>query len=220
MSQMQLQQQQQQRLRRARHHQQRRHNHQSEPCECLRPVIRVFGLLTSFVICGVGVDVYMHGYHAGLYIVFAAVLVMFIEIKWLVTIFLQLQCAEDRYQRRSCCCLACWRLSAICGGWRPTPVYAAIGVYLILYPHNLWLSYVAGMFLILLGLLRLSTLFRLSPSKEEGLLPQCDFEKVSSFVDNMDDDFAEVSASQAGLEDEDVAEEEVDYHPAVDDDVC
>jgi len=42
MSQMQLQ---TQRVRRGRHH----HRHQSaEPCECLRPVIRVFGLLTSF----------------------------------------------------------------------------------------------------------------------------------------------------------------------------
>ncbi|KAH8328271.1 hypothetical protein KR067_007520 [Drosophila pandora] len=215
MSQMQLQQQQQQCRR-----QRRRHNHQSEPCECLRPVIRVFGLLTSFVICGVGVDVYMHGYQAGLYIVFSAVLVMFIEIKWLVTIFLQLQCAEDNYQRRSCSCLACWRLSAICGGWRPTPVYAVIGICLILYPHNLWLSYVAGMFLILLGLLRLSTLFRFSPSKDEGLLPQCDFEKVSSFVDNMEDDFAGISASQTALDDDDEAEEEADDHPAIDDDVC
>ncbi|EDV52346.2 uncharacterized protein Dere_GG16029, isoform C [Drosophila erecta] len=189
MSQMQLQ---SQRVRRARHH--RRHQ-SAEPCECLRPVIRVFGLLTSF-----------------------AVLVMLIEIKWLVTIFLQLQCAEDNYQRRSCSCSSCWRLSAICGGWRPTPVYAAIGICLILYPHNLWLSYVAGMFLILLGLLRLCTLLRFSPSKEEGLLPQCDFEKVSSFVDTMEDDFAEVSASQAALEDE--AEEEGDDQPAIDDDVC
>ncbi|XP_043649884.1 uncharacterized protein LOC122617904 [Drosophila teissieri] len=212
MSQMQLQ---SQRVRRTRHH--RRHQ-SAEPCECLRPVIRVFGLLTSFVICGVGVDVYMHGYQAGLYIVFSAVLVMFIEIKWLLTIFLQLQCAEDNYQRRTCSCSACWRLSAICGGWRPTPVYAVIGICLILYPHNLWLSYVAGMFLILLGLLRLCTLLRFSPSKEEGLLPQCDFEKVSSFVDTMEDDFAEVGASQAALEDE--AEEEGDDHPVIDDDVC
>ncbi|KAH8240130.1 hypothetical protein KR032_011412, partial [Drosophila birchii] len=212
-SQMQLQ---QQRHRRGRHH----HRLQSAECECLRPVIRVFGLLTSFVICGVGVDVYMHGYQAGLYIVFSAVLVMFIEIKWLVTIFLQLQCSENNYQRTSCNCLACWRLSAICGGWRPTPVYAVIGVCLILYPHNLWLSYVAGMFLILLGLLRLCTLLRFSPSKDEGLLPQCDFEKVSSFVDNMEDDFAEVSASQAALDDDEAEEEVDDNHPAIDDDVC
>ncbi|XP_002042674.2 uncharacterized protein LOC6618404 [Drosophila sechellia] len=212
MSLMQLQ---SQRVRRARHH---RRNQSAEPCECLRPVIRIFGLLTSFVICGVGVDVYMHGYQAGLYIVFSAVLVMLIEIKWLVTIFLQLQCADDNYQRRSCSCLACWRLSAICGGWRPTPVYAVIGICLILYPHNLWLSYVAGMFLILLGLLRLCTLLRFSASKEEGLLPQCDFEKVSSFVDTMEDDFAEIGASQVGLDEE--AEEEGDDHTAIDDDVC
>ncbi|KAH8373377.1 hypothetical protein KR009_004581 [Drosophila setifemur] len=218
MSQMQLQQQhQQQRLRCGRHH--LRYVRHSEPCECLRPVIRVFGLLTSFVICGVGVDVFMHGYRAGLYIVFSAILVMFIEIKWLVTIFLQLQCAEGNYQRRFCSCLACWRISAICGGWRPTPVYAVIGICLILYPHNLWLSYVAGMFLIFLGILRLCTLLRFSPSKDEGLLPQCDFEKVSSFVDNMEDDFAKAGASQSALDD-DEAEEEGDDHLAIDDDVC
>jgi len=43
-------------------------------------------------------------------------------------------------------------------------------------------------------------------------------DRVSSFVDNMEDDFAEVSASQAALDDE--AEEEGDDHPVIDDDVC
>lgn len=43
--------------------------------------------------------------------------------------------------------------------------------------------------------------------------------RVSSFVDNMEDDFAEVSASQAALDD-DEAEEEGDDRPAIDDDVC
>lgn len=56
-----------------------------------------------------------------------------------------------------------------------------MGVTLMLYPHNLWLSYVAGMLLLLLALLRLGTLLPLgghaSPRKDEGLLPQCDFEK-------------------------------------------
>ncbi|XP_034482971.1 uncharacterized protein LOC117788342 [Drosophila innubila] len=182
-----------------------------EPCECLRPVIRVFGLLTSFVICGVGVDVYMHGYQAGLYILFSALLVLFIEIKWLITIFLHLQCGDDNYHNSSC--LDCWRLSMLLGGWRPAPIYVAMGVALIILPHNLWLSYVAGMLLLLLALLRLCTLLRFSEGashfKDEGLLPQCDFEKVSSFVDSVEDDIAEVSVTHPD-----------DEEAAIDDDVC
>ncbi|KAH8408044.1 hypothetical protein KR222_002206 [Zaprionus bogoriensis] len=189
----------------------RRCRQPAEPCECLRPVIRVFGLLTSFVICGVGVDVYMHGYQAGLYILFSALFVLFIEIKWLITIFLQLQCGDDNYHSSGC--LDCWRFTHWLGSWRPVPIYVLMGAALILYPHNLWLSYVAGMLLLLLALLRLGTLLRLgggtTPYKDEGLLPQCDFEKVSSFVDSVEDDFAEVSASLPDDED-----------APMDDDVC
>ncbi|EDW69843.2 uncharacterized protein [Drosophila virilis] len=190
----------------------RRCRQPAEPCECLRPVIRVFGLLTSFVICGVGVDVYMHGYQAGLFIIFSALLVLFIELKWLITIFLQLQCGDDNYHNSSSC-LDCWRLSTLLGGWRPTPIYVAMGVTLIIFPHNLWLSYVAGMFLLLLALLRLCTLLRFGGGaghfKDEGLLPQCDFEKVSSFVDSVEDDCAEVSVSQPD-----------DEEPTMEDEVC
>jgi len=45
----------------------------------------------------------------------------------------------------------------------------------------------------------------------------CD-DRVSSFVDTMEDDFAEIGATQAGLDEE--AEEEGDDHTALDDDVC
>lgn len=49
-----------------------------------------------------------------------------------------------------------------------------------MWPHNLWLSYVAGVQLIILAILRLFTIFRYSGAgKDEGLLPQYDdsFEK-------------------------------------------
>lgn len=44
-----------------------------------------------------------------------------------------------------------------------------------MWPHNLWLSYVAGIQLIVLAVLRLFTIFRYSGAgKDEGLLPQYD----------------------------------------------
>lgn len=45
-------------------------------------------------------------------------------------------------------------------------------------------------------------------------------DRVSSFVDNMEDDFAGISASQTALDDDDDEAEEADEHPTIDDDVC
>lgn len=72
------------------------------------------------------------------------------------------------------------------GGWRLAPFYVAIGVALIIWPHRLWLSYVAGCQLLLLALLRLLTVCRHGggvggvgggfsrKGGGEGLLPQYD----------------------------------------------
>lgn len=91
---------------------------------------------------------------------------------------------SDNYQSTGWTCLDCWRFSDLLSSWRPAAIYVPMGVALMLYPHNLWLSYVAGMLLLLLALLRLGTLLPLGRDSasaqhkdEGGLLPQCDFEK-------------------------------------------
>lgn len=81
---------------------------------------------------------------------------------------------SDNYSK----CLRCWAFCKYFGGWRLSLPYMAIGTALMVWPHNLWLSYVAGILLVLLAVLRLCLVFRFSSnSKDEGLLPQCDFEK-------------------------------------------
>lgn len=87
-------------------------------------------------------------------------------------------------------CAQCWSVCRFVGGWRLSPPYVAFGVALIMWPHSLWLSHVAGAQLILLAVLRVFTIFRYGGSrgcdgrsdgggKEEGLLPTGDdsFEK-------------------------------------------
>ncbi|TMW44933.1 hypothetical protein DOY81_009987 [Sarcophaga bullata] len=135
-------------------HFQRRRRQFGEPCDCLKPLIRIFGIITAFVICGVGVDVYLHGYEAGLLILISSIIILLFEVKWVITLFLQL----------------------------------------------IFGNYVAGLLLILLAVLRLCLVFRFSNnSKDEGLLPQCDFEKVESGPDIPEDGFIEIGPS---LEDE------------------
>ncbi|XP_037940679.1 uncharacterized protein LOC119673470 [Teleopsis dalmanni] len=175
----------------------RRRRQAAEPCSCLRPVIRIFGIITAFAICGVGVDVYYHGYSAGLYILISSIVIFFLEVKWIITLFLHLLFGSDSYTfwlRR-------WHDCKVIGGWRLAPIYGAIGIALLLWPHNLWLSYVAGVLLIFLAVLRLCTIIRFrSSAKVDGLVPQCDFEQIVSYPDLPEDSFAEVCTN---LEDED-----------------
>lgn len=72
-------------------------------------------------------------------------------------------------------CSQCWSITAIAGGWRLAPFYVALGVALLIWPFNLWLSYVAGFQLIMLAILRLFTVYgQQGQRKGEGLLPQFD----------------------------------------------
>ncbi|XP_075163457.1 uncharacterized protein LOC142236092 [Haematobia irritans] len=170
-------------------HFQRRRRQFGEPCDCLKPLIRVFGVMTACVICGVGVDVYLHGYQAGLFILISSIIILFFEVKWVITLFLQLLFGNDNYSK----CLRCWAFCKFFGSWRLSLPYMAIGTTLMVWPHNLWLSYVAGILLILLAVLRLCLVFRFSNNaKDEGLLPQCDFEKIESGPDIAEEGFIEI----------------------------
>lgn len=180
----------------------RRRRQTAEPFDCLRPVIRFFGIITAVVICGVGVDVFVHGHTSGIFILLGSFLVLLFEIKWVVTLFLHLLFASDGSYSE---CVQCWSVCKIAGGWRLSPFYAIFGAALMLWPNNLWLSHVAGILLIILASLRLCTLCRLSNNlKDEGLLPHCEFEKVDGFADVADEILQEGCQS---LEDEEPIDE-------------
>lgn len=72
-------------------------------------------------------------------------------------------------------CMRVWKLTGFFGSWRLSFPYVALGVALLMWPHNLWLSYVGGMQLIILALLRMFTVFRArSREREDSLLPEFD----------------------------------------------
>lgn len=70
------------------------------PCHCLRPLIRIWGIVTAIVVSGVGVDITVHGYTAGVYIIVASVVIFVLEIKWLVALFIHLFLYQWRQQRK------------------------------------------------------------------------------------------------------------------------
>ncbi|XP_070498620.1 uncharacterized protein [Chironomus tepperi] len=160
---------------------------QESPFKCLKPLIRIWGLATAIVICGIGMDILMHGYEAGIYLLLSAALIFLFEIKWVITLFLQLICTS---KDRNSLCLHCWKWTGVFGSWRLSFPYVALGVALIMWPHNLWLSYVGGIQLIMLAILRMFTVFRTNiRGREDSLLPEFDesTDKYDILSDGLDD---------------------------------
>lgn len=72
-------------------------------------------------------------------------------------------------------CIKYWSWTGFFGSWRLSFPYVALGVSLIMWPRNLWLSYVAGVQLLILALLRMFTVFRTNVrGREDSLLPEFD----------------------------------------------
>uniref|UniRef100_A0A336MKV8 CSON003011 protein n=1 Tax=Culicoides sonorensis TaxID=179676 RepID=A0A336MKV8_CULSO len=175
-------------------------------CNCLMPLIRFWGVITAIVLCGVGVDITVHRYTAGYFILAASGLIFLLEIKWIITLFVRL-CTNNDY---TSLCYQCWSCTGFFGGWRLAPPYIALGIALLMWPHRLWLSYVAGVQLIILALLRLCTIFkfkmRSTKEGDEDLLPQFDdsYEKCDTLSEILDDS---MPAPGHSLEDEEPLDE-------------
>jgi hypothetical protein len=84
-------------------------------------------------------------------------------------------CLCHHRKDRSSLCIHCWKCTGFFGSWRLSFPYVALGVALLMWPHNLWLSYVGGVQLIILALLRMFTIFRINiRGREDSLLPEFD----------------------------------------------
>ncbi|KAL0280850.1 UNVERIFIED_CONTAM: hypothetical protein PYX00_002017 [Menopon gallinae] len=102
------------------------------------------------VLCGVGVDISVHHHVSGFYILVATLILFFLEIAWVIGLFLKV-CIRDEYST----VLSCWEGVLWIKEWRKTVIYVIFAAVLIIRPNHLWLSSVAGVMLIILGLLHL-----------------------------------------------------------------
>lgn len=84
----------------------------------------------------------------------ASLIVFFLEITWAVTLFLQV-CVRNEQNA----VFQCWEKVLWINRWKKTVIYWSFSILLILKPHRLWLSSVAGIMLVLLGILYLVLCF-------------------------------------------------------------
>jgi Transmembrane protein family 72 len=97
------------------------------------------------------------------------------KLKLLIYSLFTLTRLVRRSKERKSLCVQCWKWTGFLGSWRLSFPYVAIGVALIMWPHNLWLSYIGGVQLIILAMLRMLTVFRANVrGREDSLLPEFD----------------------------------------------
>ncbi|XP_031618334.1 uncharacterized protein LOC116337699 [Contarinia nasturtii] len=169
----------------------RRRRQKGYPCNALRLLIRLWGIITSTVLIGVGIDIEYHGKPAGIYLIFASIVVFILETKWVLTLFVDLLSGGND---AAAYCSCCRRINNFLSGWRLSPFYISLGVALLMWPNSLWLSSVVGIQLLVLAILRLFTVFRYQSNtiKCESLLQKQPtnreyFEKLDNVSDVIDD---------------------------------
>ncbi|XP_074094545.1 uncharacterized protein LOC141524503 [Cotesia typhae] len=113
--------------------------------------IRILGVSTAIVVCGVGADVAYHRHIMGYYVTVASAMIFFLEITWAITLFVQI-C----FRNNEAYCSHCWSyVLTITKGWRRALFYLPLSSILAWKPHNLWLSFVAAGLLAALSLLHI-----------------------------------------------------------------
>uniref|UniRef100_A0A0A9XD15 Transmembrane protein 72 n=2 Tax=Lygus hesperus TaxID=30085 RepID=A0A0A9XD15_LYGHE len=124
-------------------------------CEFLIPFIRFWGVFTSVVMCGVGVDIAVHNHGIGYFYVLCSGIVFFLEVAWIITLFIQI-CSRNEFGP----CMNCWTNVLWLRLWRKSVLYSIFASILFLRPHRLWLSIVAGLQLLVLAGLYLLLTYR------------------------------------------------------------
>ncbi|XP_024214991.2 transmembrane protein 72 [Halyomorpha halys] len=160
--------------------------------EYVKNFTRFWGVITAVVLCGVGVDIAAHHHTIGIYYVICSFVVFFLEITWIITLFVQL-CIRNEFHP----CLTCWSKVLWFRLWKRSLLYAIIALVLFLKPHRLWLSIASGVQLVILSSLYLMLTYR--SRKKTKLIPsprllthsqspsQDDNDKYEDITDVLDD---------------------------------
>uniref|UniRef100_A0A023F8Q8 Putative conserved plasma membrane protein n=2 Tax=Triatoma infestans TaxID=30076 RepID=A0A023F8Q8_TRIIF len=155
--------------------------------EYILPFTRFWGIFAAVVLCGVGVDIALHNHGIGIFYIICAGIVFFLEITWVITLFLQL-CIRNEYSA----CLNCWGKVLWFRLWKRSLLYVVFALILFLRPHRLWLSIVAGLQLSVLSILYLILTYRACKKTKMIPSPRLLNSHSPSQEDNFDNKYEEI----------------------------
>ncbi|XP_065170614.1 uncharacterized protein [Atheta coriaria] len=142
---------------------------------------RAWGILTAIVICSIGVEVVFYSHSTGYYFIGGGLLLLLLETAWVIGVFLRICIRNEEHK-----VFRYWSVVQWFDCWKRTLVYGPLAALPILFPHRMWLSYVAGAQLIALAVFHLLLSFR-GPRrrvrKERLFNPDIDSYESSRFED-------------------------------------
>ncbi|XP_014244750.1 uncharacterized protein LOC106663975 [Cimex lectularius] len=156
------------------------------------PIIRFYGIFTSVVFCGVGIDIALHKHNIGVFYIICSMVVFFFEITWVITLFLQMCLVDELHP-----CFQCWEKVLWFRLWKKSILYSLFAFILFVKPKNVWLSLMAGILLLFLAVLyllltyRSRNQFRMVPSprllRTHSSNRHSPFDKYEDMTEMMDD---------------------------------
>ncbi|KAL7646748.1 UNVERIFIED_CONTAM: hypothetical protein RMT77_002003 [Armadillidium vulgare] len=151
---------------------------------------RFLGISTAVVLWGIGFDMTYHNHVFGKYLISASAIMFFFEITWAITLFLQVCLRNERSL-----IFTCWSVILWFDSWKKAVVYFTIATVLMVKPHKLWLTTLAGGMLISLGILYFLQGLRKRYVMKETLLQQHE-ETYDRFEDDAESINGELSNEQ------------------------
>ncbi|XP_077294376.1 uncharacterized protein LOC143916945 [Arctopsyche grandis] len=163
--------------------------------EFLEVFTRFWGIATAVVLSGVGIEMCVHRQVAGVFIIFSSIVIFFLEVMWVITLFIDLFTNENEYSRL----WRFWDNMLRCRSARRAPMYIGGALVLVAWPGWLWPARVASGLLMLLGLLHAVNALR--PKPPAPLLPRqrhrlvtdtnsdCGNERYDDITEVLDDTF-------------------------------
>lgn len=159
---------------------------------------RIWGIFSMIVMWGVGVDLAVHKYGLGTYILAIAVLLTFSETAFAANIFLEFTIKDEKNL-----CYQCWQHLQSVNSWKKAAVYLLLSFFCFLQPIRLWLGAIAGITLIILALLYLQLAYKVAVMDKEALFydKDCSYDRFENLQDEIDDSLPELNSGNIGDQD-------------------
>lgn len=110
---------------------------------------RAFGILTSIVMIGVGVETIHDGFPLGFFVLIASFVVMLLETRFALMFLIRHNFSSGH------CCFRLFDRFGIHDGWKKFVCYCLVGIICFVHPYIVHLAVIAGLMLEVLALLYL-----------------------------------------------------------------
>lgn len=146
-------------------------------------VCRFWGLATAVGCWGIGVEASYYGHYLGFYLLAVAVLLTFLESVFAINYCVELCISSDKS------CWSCWRIVLWLDDWKKGAFYILLSIACFIKPHEVWMSIISGVMLIVCGFFNILKTFKTRIDRERiRVAEKPSYDKFDEIHDDIVDD--------------------------------